>query len=300
MTKQKIVPHLWFDTKAAEAAAFYTFVFKDSEITQRSTIRDTPSGNPDIIRFTILGYSFVAISAGPHFQCNPSVSFMINFDPSQDKEARNHIDEVWEKFSVGGKILMPLDNYPFSERYGWIQDSYGISWQLIFTSPEGEPRPLVIPSLMIITESCDKAEEATDFYLSVFRNTKRGVMARYPTGMAPNKEGAVMFTDFTLEGQWFSAMDGSSEMHAFAFNEAVSFIINCKDQKEIDYYWKKLSAVPESEQCGWAKDRYGVSWQILPDNMSDLLSKNPEKTTAAMLTMKKISITDLEEAGEGE
>jgi predicted 3-demethylubiquinone-9 3-methyltransferase (glyoxalase superfamily) len=134
--------------------------------------------------------------------------------------------------------------------------------------------------------------------LSVFKNVKRGAIARYPAGMEPNKEGAVMFTDIMLEGQWFAAMDGSSDMHNFSFNEGISFIINCKNQKEIDYYWDKLSAVPEAEQCGWVKDKYGVSWQIIPENMETIMAKNPKKTTPVMLKMKKIIIKDLKTAGK--
>lgn len=295
--KQKIVPHLWFNKEAVEAAKFYTSIFKNSKITHQSIIKDTPSGDCDIVGFTILGYQFMAISAGPVFKFNPSISFMINFDPSQDPDARKAIDDVWEKLVVGGNVLMPLDKYPYSERYGWIEDKYGVSWQLIYTNPEGDERPLVIPSLLFVTKTCEKVEEARAFYLSVFKNVKGGEIARYPAGMEPNKEGAVMFTDFKLEGQWFAAMDGSSDMHNFTFNEAVSFIINCKNQKEIDYYWEKLSAVPEAEQCGWVKDKYGLSWQIIPENMDELMAKNPEKTTPVMLQMKKIIINDLEKAG---
>jgi predicted 3-demethylubiquinone-9 3-methyltransferase (glyoxalase superfamily) len=297
MKLQKIVPHLWFDKEAVEAANFYTSIFKDSKITHQTVLKNTPSGDCDIVGFTILGYNFMAISAGPLFKFNPSISFMINFDPSQDPEAKKQIDEVWGKLSVGGTILMPLDKYSFSERYGWIQDKFGVSWQLIYTNPEGEERPLVIPALLFVTDTGEKAEEATKFYVSVFKNAKQGAIARYPGGMEPNKEGAVMFTEMKLEGQWFAAMDGSNLMHNFAFNEAISLIVNCKNQKEIDYYWEKLSAVPEAEQCGWVKDKFGISWQIVPENMDELMAKNPEKTTPAMLKMKKLIIEDLRKAG---
>jgi predicted 3-demethylubiquinone-9 3-methyltransferase (glyoxalase superfamily) len=230
---QKIVPHLWFDTEAKEAAEFYTSIFPNSKITSAATLHNTPSGDADIISFEVWGYSFMAISAGPLFKFNPSISFMVNFDPAQDKDAKNRIDEVWSKLSDGGQVLMPLDTYPFSERYGWIQDKYGLSWQLILTNPEGEARPPIIPSLMFVGDVCGKAQEATDFYLSVFKNSKRGTVAHYPQGMEPDKEGTVMFTDFLLEGQWFSAMD-SARMHDFGFNEAVSLLVHCDDQKEID------------------------------------------------------------------
>jgi predicted 3-demethylubiquinone-9 3-methyltransferase (glyoxalase superfamily) len=298
MTKQIITPHLWYDKEAKEAAEFYVSTFgRNSTLKDVATIHDTPSGSADIVTFDIWGYEFMAISAGPLFKFNPSISFMVNFDPSQDNKARQRIDEVWEKLSEGGKALMPLGEYPFSKRFGWIEDKYGVSWQLIFTDPEGEERPLIIPSFLFVGDVCGKAEEASDFYLSVFRDSKRGAITRYPAGMEPEKEGTIMFTDFNLEGQWFAAMD-SAQMHDFAFNEAVSLMVNCQDQKEIDYFWDKLSAVPEAEQCGWVKDKFGISWQIIPANMGDLMSKNPEKTTPAMLSMKKIIIADLVEAGE--
>jgi predicted 3-demethylubiquinone-9 3-methyltransferase (glyoxalase superfamily) len=198
---------------------------------------------------------------------------------------------------------MELGEYPFSKRYGWCADKYGFSWQLILTNPEGEVRPPIIPSLLYVTEGCDKAEEATDFYLSVFKNAKRGTLAHYPAGMEPNKEGAVMFTDFMLEDQWFSAMDGSSQMHKFNFNEAVSLIVNCENQQEIDYYWDKLSAAPEAEQCGWLKDKYGVSWQIVPKQMDEMMTTKDkaalERLTKAFLPMKKFIIADLQKAYDG-
>ena len=300
--KQKIVPHLWFDREAKEAADFYCSVFPNSSIKSISTLHNTPSGDCDVVSFTLWGYSFMSISAGPLFKFNPSVSFMVNFDPSQDTVARKRIDEVWDKLSAGGKVLMPLDKYPFSEHYGWIQDKYGLSWQLILTNPEGEVRPFIIPSLLFIKDVYGKAEEASDFYLSVFKNSKRGAIARYPAGMEPDKEGAIMFTDFMLEGQWFAAMDSAHE-HDFAFNEAISLMVYCNDQSEIDYFWEKLSAVPSSEQCGWLKDKYGLSWQVVPIVMERMMQdQNPERldrVTQAFLPMKKFDVAALQRAYDG-
>lgn len=298
---QKIIPHLWFDKEAKEAASFYASVFPDSKVTSTTVIRNTPSGDCDIVSFDVLGYSFMAISAGPFFTLNPSASFMVNFDPSRDTEAATKIDQVWEKLSEGGKALMPLDAYPFSKRYGWIQDKYGVSWQLILTNPEGEERPAIIPSLLFVGAVCGKALEASDFYLSIFKNSKRGTIAKYGAESAPDKEGDVMFTDFKIEEQWFAAMD-SAHKHDFAFNEAVSFIVNCETQEEIDYYWEKLSAVPEAEQCGWLKDKYGVSWQIVPKVMNEYMKGTPEeieRVTQAFLPMKKFDAALLKQAYEG-
>lgn len=300
---QKIVPNLWFDTQAVEAADFYTSVFPDAKITLRSVIKDTPSGDCDLVVFEIRGYEFQAMSGGPQFTINPSISIMVNFDPSRDPEARRRIDEVWDKLAEGGRPLMPIDTYPFSERYGWIEDKFGLSWQLIFTKPEGEERPSIVPSMLFVTEDGRQTEAATDFYLTVFKDARRGALLKYPAGAEPNKEGAVMFTDFALAGQWFAAMDGVSSMHKFKFSEALSFVVVCDDQAEVDYYWQKLSAVPEAAQCGWLKDQFGVSWQIVPRRLMELVA-GPDKeratrVTQALLKMKKLVIADLEAAAEG-
>lgn len=286
---QKIIPHLWFDKEAVEAAEFYISVFDDSKINFKTKIRDTPSGDCDIVGFQIMGYDFMAISAGPLFKINPSISFHAKCRTVEE------VDKIWEKLSDGGTVMMELGEYPFSKRYGWIQDKYGVSWQVI--NAEGDFKQRIIPVLMFVGNVCGKAEEAINFYASVFPNSKSQVFARYAKGEAPDKEGTVKYSQFILEGQEFGAMD-SARMHNFGFNEAVSFMVNCKDQGEIDYFWDKLSAVPESEQCGWVKDKYGVSWQITPANMGELMSRNPEKTTPAMLKMKKIIIADLKKAGE--
>lgn len=299
---QKIVPHLWFDKEAKEAVNFYTSIFPGSKITSSTVIKDTPSGDCDVLSFEIVGMSFQAISAGPYFKLNPSISFMVNFDPSHDAEARTHLDQIWDKLSDGGKVLMPLDEYPFSKRYGWIQDKYSVSWQLILTNPDGEERPCLIPSFLFTQNVDGKTEEATDFYISVFKNAKRGTLAKYEADTEHAIAGSVMFTDFMLENQWFAAMDGG-QAHNFTFNEAVSLIVNCDTQEEIDYYWEKLSAVPEAEQCGWCKDKYGVSWQVVPTAMNDMMKNGTgeqiERLTKSFLSMKKFDIEELTEAYQG-
>lgn len=299
---QKVIPHLWYDQEAKEAAAFYCSLFPDSRIINITTLHDTPSGDCDVVSFQLAGHRFMAISAGPLFKFNPSVSFMVNFDPSRDGNARENLDAVWKKLSAGGTSLMPLGEYPFSKRYGWVQDRYGLSWQLILSDPDGEERPFIVPSLLFVGAVCGKAEEASDFYISVFKNSRRGNIYRYSKGMEPDKEGTVMYTDFVIENQWFVAMDSAQEHH-FAFNEAVSFLVACETQEEIDDYWGKLSAVPEAEQCGWLKDRYGLSWQINAAVMDELMSKGTEeqahRVTQAFLSMKKFDIETLKKAYEG-
>ncbi|WP_342476604.1 VOC family protein [Paenibacillus sp. FSL H7-0350] len=301
--RQRIVPHLWYDKEAAEAARFYASVFPESRVTSVNTIHDTPSGDAGQVSFEVWGQPFMAISGGPYFKLNPAVSFFVNFDPSREKDAAERLDEVWDKLAEGGTALMPLGKYPFSERYGWIQDKFGVSWQLILTNPAGEERPAIIPSLLFVGDRCGKAEEAMSCYLSVFKDSRQGLLTRYPAGSAPDQEGTIMFADFMLENLWFTVMD-SAHNHQFSFNEAVSFMVSCDSQEEIDYYWDKLSAVPEAEQCGWLKDAFGISWQIIPAEMNEMMKKGtPEqlaRVTKAFLQMKKFELAELRKAYKGE
>lgn len=290
MAKQKITPHLWFDTQAVEAAEFYSTVFPDSRVTTVTQIHDTPSGNYDIVSFEIMGYQFMAISAGPIFQINPSISFHVKCRTPEE------VDAIWEKLAPGGTAMMELGAYPFSKRYGWIQDKYGVSWQVIHI--EGDLSQRITPALMFTNDVCGRAEEALTAYASIFPASSAQVMARYEAGEEPDAPGSVKYAQLLLDSQEFVAMD-SAWPHAFTFNEAVSFIVNCRDQDEIDHYWEHLSAVPGAEQCGWLKDQFGVSWQIIPENMDELMAANPAKTTPAMLVMKKIVIADLIAAAAG-
>jgi predicted 3-demethylubiquinone-9 3-methyltransferase (glyoxalase superfamily) len=289
---QKITPHLWYDKEAIEAADFYISIFKDSKHKTTNTIHNTPSGSADIVTIELMGQEFTLISAGPLFKFNPSVSFLVAFDSEQA------VDAAWEKLSEGGTALMELGTYPFSERYGWIQDRYGLSWQLMYRA--GQPiKQTITPTLMFVGQQCGKAEEAINFYVSVFHNSHVDGILRYENNEAPDKAGTIKHAAFTLEGQAFAAMD-SAHGHNFAFNEAISLMVHCETQEEIDYYWGKLTAVPEAEQCGWLKDKFGVSWQITPTAMDEIFREKDEKkiarVTEAFLKMKKFDIAKLQEA----
>lgn len=294
-TNPKITYCLWFDGVAEDAAKFYTSVFKNSRITD--TMRnptDTPSGKTGTVLtagFNIEGQQFLGLNGGPQFKINPSVSFFVH------GETEAEITRLWEKLSQGGTVLMPLDKYFFSEKYGWVQDRFGVSWQLILSG--GEAPQKIFPSLMFVGDVYGKAEEAINFYVSVFKGSKIGNISPYGAGMDPEKENSVAYADFQLENQWFAAMESAREHH-FAFNEGVSLVVNCDTQEEIDFYWNKLSAVPQAEACGWLKDKYGVSWQIVPANISRLLQhQDKEKSKRAMealMEMKKLDIAALENA----
>ena len=293
---EKVTAHLWYDKEAKEAAGFYTSVFPASRIVSTSTIRDTPSGDCDIVSFELSGQRFMAISAGPLFRFSPAVSFLVAC------ESKDEVDSLWKKLSQGGAALMPLDAYPFSERYGWTQDKYGVSWQVMYTGGE-KVKQKITPVLLFAGDVAGKAEEAMRFYTAVFKDASIGDIARYEKGEGPNKEGTIKYGSFTLNGLQFGAMDSGMEHH-FTFNEAISFMVYCKDQKEIDYYWEKLSAVPEAEQCGWLKDKFGVSWQIVPVGMDQMMSdKDPKRVarvTEAFMQMKKFDLAELERAYAGQ
>jgi predicted 3-demethylubiquinone-9 3-methyltransferase (glyoxalase superfamily) len=138
-----------------------------------------------------------------------------------------------------------------------------------------------------------QAEEAVEFYVSVFKDAKIHDVSRYDDATAKAAgmpAGTAMTVSFELHGQEFIALNGGP---IYKFNEAVSFVVTCKDQDEIDYYWDKLSADPEAEQCGWLKDKYGLSWQVIPEDLPELIS-TPE-AAAAMMSMKKIDVNKLRE-----
>ncbi|HEY3378413.1 MAG TPA: VOC family protein [Armatimonadota bacterium] len=292
---QKITPFLWFDKEAAEAAQLYTTVFAGAKITRTTQLHNTPSGTTEIISVALFGQEFTLMSAGPLFTFTPAVSLLVACRTMEE------VEELWQGLSPGGTPLMELGAYPFSEKYGWLQDRYGLSWQIMFM---GE-RPIaqrIIPTLMFVGAVYGKAEEAINFYTSVFRNAQVGEIVRYGKEQAPDREGTVTHASFTLEGQQFAAMD-SAYPHAFAFNEAISFVVNCSTQAEIDYYWAQLSADPSAEQCGWLKDRYGLSWQVVPTVLADMLQDpDPEKVarvTEAFLQMKKFDLAALQRAYQG-
>ena len=287
---RKIMIHLWFDTEAEEASEFYHKTFENSRILSKRVIPGTPSGDVQSFTMEIEDISLMLLSAGPYFKLNPSISFMIS---CTDKD---EVRKYWNAFMEGGKALMPLDTYDFSELYGWAEDRFGVSWQVMHVK-EAQMDIRIRPALMFTGKNCGHAEEAIGYYTGIFKNSEIKSVSRYGDNFKPNEPEMLNFAEFVLEGQSFSIMDSAYE-HGFDFNEAVSFIINCDTQEGIDYYWESLSAVPEAEQCGWIKDRYGVSWQITPSVMNDIMHEADEETiariTEAFLKMKKFDLAEIE------
>lgn len=296
---QKITPFLWFDTQAEEAINFYTSIFKNAKTT---SIQRYPEGPLDSTMkgmegkvltgvFELEGQQFMALDGGPNFKFTPSVSFFVNCENEAE------LDNLWNRLSEGGIALMPLDNYGFSDKFGWLMDKYGVSWQLNFAPRDQK----ITPFLMFVGEQHGKAEEAINLYTSLFENSAIENIERYGEG-ENGEAGKIKHAIFRLNGQEFMAMESNYD-HQFNFTEAISFYVECKSQEEVDHFWYKLSAHPESEQCGWLKDKFGVSWQIIPIALTELMNDaDPEKAKRvvdAMLQMKKIDIAGLEKAYAG-
>lgn len=291
----KIVPHLWYDKGAKEAALFYISLFQKSKLSNTTILENTPSGNAEIVSFELEGQNFEAISAGPFFKFNPSFSLMVACYSVEE------VNEKWKALVEGGIELMPLGEYPFSKWYAWVQDRYGLSWQLMLVDDKHTGQKITF-DLLFSNEACGKAEEAVNYYTEVFENSGIDIINKYGEGEADSPKAKVNYAAFNLSGSDFCAMDNGFDVD-FNFNESFSLIIYCKNQREIDYFFDKLSAVPEAEACGWVKDKFGVSWQIVPEIMGEIMKSNDkekiQRVTEAFLKMKKFDIETLQKAYDG-
>jgi predicted 3-demethylubiquinone-9 3-methyltransferase (glyoxalase superfamily) len=279
---QSIYPCILFDGNAKEAAEFYLSVFPNSRIT-------TDTG---IVVFMNLIYQKFMLLNGPQVKVNPSVSFMYMTDSPEE------LEELWNKLIIGGKELMALDAYPWSSKYGWLEDKFGVSWQL-YTGKKEDILQKYTPSLMFTGEQNGRAEEAIHFYTSIFPGSGvQGILKYGESG--GDVAGHVQHAQFHINGYYLMCID-SSGPHQFNFNEGVSIVVECDTQDEIDTYWNKLTADGGSESvCGWLKDKFGVSWQIVPKKILQLMSKgNAEKSGKMMnslMKMKKLDVAELEAA----
>jgi predicted 3-demethylubiquinone-9 3-methyltransferase (glyoxalase superfamily) len=282
--KNPIYPCIWFDGQAKEAATLYASAFPGTKITT-----DTPM----VVTIESAGQKFMFLNGGPQFKPNPSISFYVVC------ATKNEVDAAWKKLSVGGNVLMPLDKYDWSERYGWVQDKFGVNWQLSLGKLTSTGQKFS-PTLMFTGAQHGKAEKAINFYTSVFSPSSVVGILRYAEkdGDVP---GTIKHAQFTLDGYVMMAMD-SSLMHQLGFTEGVSFVVDCETQDEIDYYWNKLTKGGEESMCGWLKDQFGVSWQIVPAILPDLM-RDPvkgQRVVQAFLKMKKFDIAALKKAYEGD
>lgn len=297
---QAITPFLWFDDQAEEAVNFYISLFKNSKVQDTTRyvgasaeVSGRPDGSVMTVSFQLAGQDFIALNGGPEFTFSPAVSLFVACETPEE------VDQLWQKLSDSGSVLMGLGEYPFSQKYGWLQDKYGVNWQLILADRSQK----ITPCLLFVGEQNGKAEEAMNLYTSLFPNSKVQYLERYQAGEGPD-EGKVKHATFALNGQEFIVMD-SGLAHKFTFTLGISFMVSCDNQEEIDRFWKTLTegGDKEAQQCGWLKDRYGVSWQIVPSVLNDLLShpdpQKAQRALKAMLQMKKLDIEQLKQAAEG-
>lgn len=270
----------WLDGKAKEAFLFYKEVFGDVTLI---------SENPLTVNYTLFGRRFMHLNGGAGYVINPSISFFVNME---DHAA---IEGTWLKLIQGGKVRMPLGRYPWSEQYGWCEDQYGVNWQLMLGH---QSSCKVMPSLMLTGDNNGRGAEAIKFYTQLFKNSQLIQVSQYEE-QEPDITGNIKYAQFELNGLPFGLME-SSAAHDFSFNEAISFIITVDDQDEIDYYWNALSEGGNPGRCGWIKDQYGVSWQIVPSILGKLMSDpaTAPKATYSFLQMSKFIIEDLVNAAQ--
>ncbi len=285
---QKITPFLWFNGNVEEAINFYTSLFTDSAII--STYRHGGNGKVFTGTFDLMGARFYALDGGPLYTFTPANSFFV------ECTNENEIDALWAGLNEGGMAMMPLGKYPFSDKFGWVKDKFGISWQVSLSKNSVN----ISPFLMFVNEQHGRAEEAIQFYVSTFTNSSVTKLEFYNQGEM-GKEGTLKTGSFNLDGSDFRAID-SSFPHDFNFTPAVSYFVSCQTQEEVDYYWNRLLEGGKEDRCGWLTDKFGVSWQIIPTKLGELLfDKDPIKSKHvmdAMMKMNKIIIKDLIDAYE--
>ena len=279
--KENITPCLWYNGQAQEAAALYCSVFTDAKITAQS---------PIVTAINVSGHSITLLDGGPMYKPNPSISFFYIC------EKEDELNKIWNAFSKEGTVLMPLDKYPWSEKYGWINDKFGISWQIALgnLSDVGQK---ITPSLMLTDKQYGRADEAIAHYSSIFKNVKVDGILRYSANELPDQEGKVKHAQLALNDQKFMIME-SAAPHNFTFTEGISLTIHCETQKEIDYYWEKLTESGAESMCGWLKDKFGVSWQIIPNVLNKIMSDPAKagKAAQAFMSMRKLNIEQIVQA----
>lgn len=295
-----IVPCLWMNDQAEDAASFYTQTFPGGRIHARSYYPASgahPSGKPPgsllTVEYEVAGLRFTALNGGPAFRVNPSVSFFFHADAPEE------VDRYYAILAEGGQTMMELGAYPWSERYAWVQDRFGVSWQLMSgrRPPSGET---IVPCLMFSGPQKAKAMAAIEAYTRAFPGGRVELVDRYRRGEGP--ADLVKHGRFVLAGQSLVAMDSHID-HAFHFDEGTSLQVLCRDQREIDHYWEALSEGGSEGPCGWVKDRFGLSWQVVPMAITEWMASPDvaarDRAHAALLEMTKLDAAALQAAFQG-
>lgn len=298
--RQRIVPNLWFDGRVEEAISFYMSTFPGSTVLRTThfaeasqEMHDNTPGEIQSVEFQVEGLRFIILNGGSLYKMTPSVSFIVY------RTDAGQVDALAAQLADGGTVLVPVGDRPEGERYAWVQDKFGVSWQIMLAD---EPHDATI-ALLFSGEHTGRAEEALHYYNDTFPGSKIKLLDHYPAGMEPEREGSLRLGQITIDEHRLSVMD-SAQAHEFRPSLGISLVVECNDQLEIDHYWERLSAVPEVEQCGWCQDKFGVYWQVAPIELGDMLSvgspEQVEAVTTAFMTMKKFNIAALRRAYAGE
>lgn len=287
---QTIIPHLWYDTEAKEAVAFYVELF-GGKIDWTYTITDTPSGDSDLIQFQLGDMTLAAISAGPYFKLNESMSLMVNV------ASKDEVTRLYQALSEGGRVLMPLGEYPFSPYYVWLEDRFGLSWQLSYAPDLDKPYQFDI-CLLFSQEQVGLAQPMLDYYKDKLPQASVGQLSYYGEGEAAVEAAKLNYAELLVAGQKMIVMDHGYGGEA-SFNEAFSLMVYVDSQDELNFYYDLLSAVPEAEMCGWVKDQFGISWQIVPRMLMEAYdTASPETVKAvndAVLQMRRLDFDQIKE-----
>jgi len=295
---QKLTPFLWFEKDLKGITDFYSSVFPGTKVKSNGRLNDTPSGDVEMAGINILGLELSLMAAGPQYTFKPSVSFMVLCESIEEVEI------YWHKLIESGRALMDISEYPFAKRFGWVEDKYKVNWQLIYREPDSAAvvTQKIIPALMFSGEGIGRAEEALDFYVKTFHDSKKNSVELYEPGETSEPKARVKHARFVIEGVQFAMMDGNGN---FDFEQAVSFMVLCNNQAEVDFFWNALTADGGKEiQCGWLTDKFGVPWQVVPSAFEKCMREGTSEQIArvqkAFMKMKKFEISTLEKAYNGE
>jgi predicted 3-demethylubiquinone-9 3-methyltransferase (glyoxalase superfamily) len=290
---QNIQSCLWFENNAEDAVSFYSSVFKNSKTDKiayygknTAEVSGKEAGTVLTIDFILENLSLIAMNGGPQagIKFSPAVSFFVYCDNVTE------LDEYWRRLRTGGDLLMELKNYPWSERYGWCKDRFGISWQLMLVKDSNISHKIA-PAFLFTNDLYGKGEEAINFYTSIIPNSRVEYINR------DSENGSVSYAEFILNEQKFVLMESGDPAHTLSVTPAISFVLNCDTQEEIDTYWNKLSFGGNPGQCGWLDDKFGVAWQVVPTKLAMWVSGDPKKADnvmEALLKMHKLDIQELE------
>ena len=284
MMNHDVFPCLLYSGDAKQSAEFYCKVFSGKMTAE----------NQFVVDVEILGQKMMLLN-GPNFEKNASISFMILC------ETEDEVQKYWDQLSENGKVLMELGEYPWSKKYAWVCDQFGVTWQIYLGENQGSQK--IVPNLMFIHENNGKAQKAMELYTSIFPNSKIGSALKYGEGIGNETHEVpenIQHAHFEINNYSFFCMDNSYD-HQFDFNEGISIVVMTENQEETDHYWNSLTANGGKESfCSWLKDPFGISWQIVPKILIKLMN-DPDKDKGkkvmdAMMKMKKIIISDIEKA----